>query len=55
MTENLLKLMTDVRDFCSNIRTIIKGKSLEDIKNNVTVRSAVLYQFVIIGEALNKA
>jgi len=55
MTESLLKLMTDVRECCSNIRTIIRGKTLEDIKNDITIRSAVLYQFVIIGEALNKA
>lgn len=54
MPHNLAKMLQDVIDACCAIESFVDGKSLEDYRNNLMMRSAVERQFEIIGEAINR-
>ncbi|HUO07132.1 MAG TPA: HepT-like ribonuclease domain-containing protein [Phycisphaerae bacterium] len=46
------KLLQDMMDSAEAIATFIKGKTFEDMQQDQLLRSAIYYQFVIVGEAL---
>lgn len=48
----LAKYLFDVAEACRSIRGFVAGKTLEDYGADELLRSGVMYQFAIIGEAL---
>lgn len=54
MTEEIKKYLYDVEQAVKNINSFVKGKSIENYKNNILLQSALERQFEIIGEALNQ-
>ena len=54
MRRDVLKLLVDIRDACEFIREFASGRTLEEYRTNVMLRSAVERQFEICGEAMNQ-
>ncbi|MBI5761380.1 MAG: DUF86 domain-containing protein [Planctomycetales bacterium] len=52
MTRKTKKLLEDVRMAAEHVLQFASGKSLDDYRSDVMLRSAVERQFEIIGEAL---
>ena len=48
------KFLADVLDSAIAIETFTQGRELTDLTQNVLLRSAVYWQFAIIGEALSQ-
>jgi uncharacterized protein with HEPN domain len=48
------KLLTDMQEAVQLIAGFLEGKNLADLKGDPLVRSAVYYQFTIVGEALSQ-
>ena len=46
------KLLADMQEAADLIAGFLKDKTLVDLKNDPLLRSAVYYQFTIVGEAL---
>jgi len=51
MRPEVLKLLTDVREAVDDIREFVAGKSLEHLASDRMLRSAIYFQFAVIGEA----
>ena len=54
MRPEVMKLLVDVRDAADAIVAFTDGKQLADMTGDPMLRSALYYQFVIIGEALSQ-
>jgi uncharacterized protein with HEPN domain len=52
MRPEVLKLLTDVRDAVDAIETFTAGKERAELSTDRLLRSAVYFQFAVIGEAL---
>ena len=52
MQPETMKLLADTRDAAEAIAAFVAGKTLSDFASDNLLRSAIYYQFVIIGEAL---
>jgi uncharacterized protein with HEPN domain len=48
------KFLTDVREAARSVSTFTTGRALEDFKTDNLLKSAVYWQFAIIGEALSQ-
>ena len=48
------KFLFDIDEACRAVRDFTKGKTFEDYRRDLMLRSAVERQFEIIGEALNR-
>lgn len=46
------KLLTDIRDAADSVAQFAAGKTLADFSGDKLLRSAIYFQFVVIGEAL---
>ena len=49
--QNDLTFIKHILDCISNINDFVKDVSYSELKNNVMLQSAILYQFMVIGEA----
>ncbi len=54
MPPEVLVLLFDIRQACGLIREFTAGKSADDFRADVQLRSAVERQFITIGEALHQ-
>ncbi len=48
------KYLYDIEESAGNIQKFVSGKSFEDYKSNIMLKSAVERQFEIIGEAMKQ-
>ncbi len=48
------KLLFDMREAAQAIAEFTRGRGLDDLRGDDMLRSAVYYQFIIIGEALSQ-
>jgi uncharacterized protein with HEPN domain len=48
------KLLTDIRDAADSVAQFAAGKTLADFSGDKLLRSAIYFQFVVIGEALTQ-
>ena len=55
MPPEVLKFLHDVQQACGLIQKFTAGKSADDFRNDLQLRSAVERQFITIGEALQQA
>ena len=49
--QNDLTFTKHILDCISNINDFVKDVSYSELKNNIMLQSAILYQFMVIGEA----
>jgi uncharacterized protein with HEPN domain len=54
MQREVLKYLHDIQQACILIETFTAGKSADEYRNDVQLRSAVERQFIIVGEALQQ-
>jgi uncharacterized protein with HEPN domain len=54
MRPEALKLLHDIGQACELIARFTAGKTVEDFRNDIQLRSAVERQFITIGEALQQ-
>jgi uncharacterized protein with HEPN domain len=54
MPPEVQKLLADMLDAVNAISEFASGRSLSDFAQNKLLRSAIYYQFVVIGEALSQ-
>jgi uncharacterized protein with HEPN domain len=54
MRPEALKLLHDIGQACEFIEQFTSGKTVEDFRNDIQLRSAVERQFITIGEALQQ-
>jgi len=54
MPPEVLKFLHDVQQACELIEQFTAGKTVEDFRNDVQLRSAVERQFITIGEAIQQ-
>ncbi len=55
MRPEVLKFLHDIQQACDLIRQFTSGKTADDFRDDVQLRSAVERQFITIGEALQQA
>lgn len=55
MPRDVLLFLDDIVKACDRITAFVIGKTPDDYRDDVLLRSAVERQFTIIGEALNQA
>lgn len=55
MQPEIRKFLFDVRSACEALLTFAQGKTLQDYRSDLLLRSGVERQLQIIGEALNQA
>ncbi|MGC8539905.1 MAG: DUF86 domain-containing protein [Phycisphaerae bacterium] len=48
------KLLFDMREAAQAIAEFTRGRALDDLRGDDILRSAVYYQFIIIGEAMSQ-
>ncbi|HOQ05285.1 MAG TPA: DUF86 domain-containing protein [Anaerohalosphaeraceae bacterium] len=55
MRPEVRKYLCDIEKACEAILLFVCGRTLEDYEKDLLLQSGVERQFIIIGEALNKA
>ncbi|MCC6579298.1 MAG: hypothetical protein IT440_02570 [Phycisphaeraceae bacterium] len=55
MRPEIGKLLLDMREATDAIHDFVAGKSLTDFTHDALLRSAIYFQFVIVGESLASA